>query len=590
MKLHQTSQIIPRSSVSRVILTSLIVSSIVYITEASYSNTDFQIRRGPFGYVQRDVSSILNLRPLPLFIRGGDSEEQAGLDCEDDEENNDAVQNQSDDEIEQEEEGEDLINIEKEQVVTNDHYSSEYESEYESGDEAKSKESEEEDEEQETIGVEVMIQEEAEQSSVTLSVSELTQTKEKALELRTKGKEYHDIGNFDLASITFRDAAIKLEEALDELTKHEGGNQDLVTQLTEERATCRLHEALCHLKNKKFAESVASCTAVLKDGVEVIEIISECEDDSDDSLAEDEDGVPTVETVVRVNAADDEKLASSSTLSPAVRARAYHRRAKARLALGDTPGALDDSRSAAFLGDRNAVALYGRLMRESSGTGSMSENMFDSSSAMNGLFGSSSSPFDSFMGSGSPFSSDASASSGSTDLLSSLLGSGSPNGSDSSSLPFSPLSMLGGMNGAGSEGGMGSLAKSVLTSIAKKAEDEETQEQICSYLNALDASQIISLSSMAGMPLNQNTADRIVSFANGVTQRGINKSVKLTKKIIFVGNLMRKTFKVIGKYKHLIILACIIGWVKSAIQRPIVVKKVVQKAAETTTSAASFLL
>ncbi|GFH54696.1 hypothetical protein CTEN210_11172 [Chaetoceros tenuissimus] len=586
MKLHQMSQIIPCSSVSRVILTSFIISSIACITEASYSNIDFRIRRGTFGYVQRDDSSILNLRPLPLFIRGGDSEEQAGLDCDDDEEKNDAVQNQSDDEIEQEEEGEDLIHIEKEEVVTNDHYSSEYESEYESGDETKSDESEEENEEQETIGVEVMIQEEAEQSSVTLSVSELTQRKEKALELRTKGKEYHDIGNFDLASITFRDAAIKLEEALEELQEHEGDNQDLLTQLTEERATCRLHEALCHLKNKKFAESVASCTAVLKDGVEVIEIISECEDDSDDSLAEDEDGVPTVETVVRVNAEDDEKLTSSSTLSPAVRARAYHRRAKARLALGDTPGALDDSRSAAFLGDRNAVALYGRLMRESSGTGSMSENMFDSSSAMNGLFGSSSSPFDSFMGS-SPFSSDASASSGSTDLLSSLLGSGSPNSSDSSSLPFSPLSMLGGMNGAGSEGGMGSLAKSVLTSIAKKAEDEETQEQICSYLNALDASQIISLSSMAGMPLNQNTADRIVSFANGVTPRGINKSVKLTKKIIFVGNLMRKTFKVIGKYKHLIILACIIGWLKSAIQRPIVVKKVVQKTAETT---ASFLL
>ena len=457
-----------------------------------------------------------------------------------------------------------------------------------------------------TIGVEVMIQEETicierEQDLTEINVAN---AQENASQLRIKGKEFHDAGDFDNASETFQKAAIELEGIISTLKVSTNMHFDieLSKELTEERATCRLHEALCHLKNKKYAESIASCTSVLMDGVEVIVVDSSDDEDDDgydvDSSAEDEgsEQSQSKSSIVRINARDDDSASSDiAQLSPAVKARAYHRRAKARLALGDTAGALDDSRSAAFLGDRNAVALYGRLMRESGGAGGGSP--FDGGSGMNGLFGSSSSsPFDSIFSGGSPFSegsSDSPLGSGSMGLLSSLLSSpGSSEGSSGqSAIPFNPLSMLAGMNGSNSDGGgMGGLAKSVLSSVAKKADDKDMQETVCKYLNALDTSQILSLSSMAGMPLSQSAAERIVSFANGVTPRGIGRSVKLTKRILFVGALMRKIFKIIGKYRHLLVLVVLIGWTKSAIQRPIVIKTVAKKAVEATTSKSAFFI
>jgi hypothetical protein len=164
------------------------------------------------------------------------------------------------------------------------------------------------------------------------------------------------------------------------------------------------------------------------------------------------------------------------------------------------------------------------------------------------------------------------------------------------SMPFNPLSMLGSMgmgggNDPGAEGGMGNLAKSVLATVAKKAEDKSMQESVCKYLNGLNTASIISLSSMAGMPLSQSTAGKIASFAAGVTPRGIARSVKLTKRILFVGSLMRKTLQVIGKYKHLIVLMVLIGWTKSAIQRPVVLgRKAAKKAAEAVISKAAFVI
>ena len=48
-----------------------------------------------------------------------------------------------------------------------------------------------------------------------------------------------------------------------------------------------------------------------------------------------------------------------------VRSRAHYRRAKAHPQLGKEEEALEDARTAALLGDRKAVALYGKLMRGS---------------------------------------------------------------------------------------------------------------------------------------------------------------------------------------------------------------------------------
>jgi hypothetical protein len=387
-------------------------------------------------------------------------------------------------------------------------------------------------------------------------------------------------------------------------------------KIIEERATCRLHEALCHLKNKKYVESVMSCTTVLMDGVEVIVLEDQEEEEEEEEEEEDinhgdvDDGGNKI-PMVQIYSNHVDSLSSSSTstlslslssgtnvvLSPAIRARAYHRRAKARLALGDRDGALDDSRSAAFLGDRNAVALYGRLMRES-GKGGSSSSSSSSNPWLNnreggssntlmdgyGLFGgdnTNGSPLDALFSGSSLFSDSHGSGNGNSsgsamDLFGSLLNNSSGNGSsiDTPSMPFlNPLGLLGSMNGSnGGPGGSGmeGLAKSVLSSVAKKAEDKETQEMICKYLNSVDSTQLMGLSTMAGVPLSQSTAERIVSFAKSVTPRGIGKSVKLTKRILFVGSLMRKTLKIIGKYKHLIVLAVLIGWIKSAIQRPVV--------------------
>lgn len=563
-----------------------------------------------------------------LHIRGGDSEEQADLqevlDADVDSDADADVETSKEDDSQDDLEvpvpsinhtGDDDIDI------ADDNY--QYESEYDSEEEEISSDDDGIIDDAATatpassIGVEVMIQEEtnANDSDDTDANGSLTVTdieinvadaQDNASQLRVKGKEFHDAGDFDQASETFQRAAIELEVVISILKKNTSigvyADDELSKRLTEERATCRLHEALCHLKNKKYAESIASCTFVLMDGVEVIEVDADADID-DDSLAGSEDKGKGSEQscIVRINPNGDDSAGSDNAqLSPAVRARAYHRRAKARLALGDTAGALDDSRSAAFLGDRNAVALYGRLMRESGGAGGGSPFDFDGGSGMNGLFGSSSSPFDSMFSGGSPFSensSDSSSGSGSMGLLSSLLSSGSGPGvsdgsSDAMSMPFNPLSMLGSMNGSNTDGsgGMGGLAKSVLSSVAKKAEDEDMQATVCKYLNALDTAQIISLSSMAGMPLSQSTAERLVSFANRVTPRGIGKSVKLTKRILFVGALVRKIFKIIGKYKHLLVLVALIGWTKSAIQRPIVIKKVVEKAAEATIAKSAFFI
>ena len=56
---------------------------------------------------------------------------------------------------------------------------------------------------------------------------------------------------------------------------------------------------------------------------------------------------------------------------------------------------------------------------------------------------------------------------------------------------------------AGSGEGVSSLAKSVLASVKKKAEDKDLQQTVCNYLHGLDTTQITNLpsTSIAGMPI-----------------------------------------------------------------------------------------
>jgi len=469
-------------------------------------------------------------------------------------------------------------------------------------------------------------------SSSSSSYKETINLKQnEACDLRIQGKQLHDDGDFKSAAQTFQKAAQELdfvitiyEENLyqnencrsgdshygvgaatddeDESLGHLLNHSELL-KIAEERATCRLHEALCHLKNKNYAESIISCTDVLMDGVEIVpideedEVEGEKEEEGDNKEKYNEKMDRHQAVVVRLGPSGGggktaiEGVGGSIQLSTAVRARAYHRRAKARLAFGDTTGALDDAKSASFLGDRNAVALYGKLMRESGTT----SNMFGGSSGegsglgdLNSLF-SSSSPLDSlFSGLGSGQDSSVGNSPQSSFNMMDALLSGSAGDGATSANPLSALGGLGSMLNGNNSGAsnMDSLVKSVLSSVTKRIEDKSTQEMVCKYLNGLNTPQLRSLSSMAGVSLGESTTERIVGFANGVTPKGIQKSIKLLKKIIFVGNVLQKTIKVIGKYKHLLVLVILIAWVKSAILRP-VIPKVSKKAAKKAVEALS---
>jgi tetratricopeptide (TPR) repeat protein len=307
---------------------------------------------------------------------------------------------------------------------------------------------------------------------------------EQAQELRQAGKDLHDQGDWEQAAIAFQKASLLLEEW---------------APLLEEYATCRLHEALCFLKQKDYTECIEACTAVLE-----------------------------------------------REPPAAIRARALHRRSRAKLGLGLEEDALQDARSAAFLGDRKAVALYGKLMRQDSSSGDASlQDMFQG---------------------GNPFMAAATgdSSSMSSGLLESLLNKSTSNGSASN-----PMSML--MNG--NNNGGGGLAKSVLSSLSKQVENESTQENICRYLQNANEAQVQQLAAMAGVPLSQGHASRLVSFCHGITPKGIRKSVKTTKRVWYGISLMRKTSQILSKYRHFLILWVLIAWIKSALQRPIPINK-----------------
>lgn len=446
--------------------------------------------------------------------------------------------------------------------------------------------------------------------TTSLQQIEVAELRSSASDRRAEGKSLHDGGNLNEAAKAFHEAASLLDEAI-AVVPSAGGESDMVV----ERATCRLHEALCLFKDGRPGECVNACTDVLEDGVMVVPSEAE-EANEDDDTGNGNDSIPSpVIQVIPAAAA----LATKSVIPSQIRARAHHRRAKARLVLGDLDGALEDARSAAFMGDRNAVQFYGRLLREGSGAaggggdsalsstggfpfglsegsgvgGGTSSNPF-LEGILGGLGGSggSGSLMDALMPSAGAGSSDFSSS-----LLSSLLGSGNGEGGDNNSLGLlgsflSPppettkgkARKRGKKKKRGGGGGMDTLAKSVLTSLVKRIEDVETQELICSYLKSTNTQQIMQLSNMAGVPLQLKSAQRLVTFAAGVTPEGISKSVSRVKRGISIFKTVRKALKVIDEYKGYIIVAVICYWIRSAVRQPYVMsakqtRKIAQKAA-----------
>ena len=157
---------------------------------------------------------------------------------------------------------------------------------------------------------------------------------QKAILMRTLGKEHHGAGDLKEAAHWFDRAAQLLED-------HSSSSFYLSEEESlQNSATCRLHQALCYLKLQEYEECRDICSTIITNS--------------------------------------NNKFINNTPII----ARAHHRHAKARLAMDDLEGALQDARTAAFSGDQGAVQLYGTLMRES---GDVSTNVNGNGTASSSL-------------------------------------------------------------------------------------------------------------------------------------------------------------------------------------------------------------
>jgi len=275
------------------------------------------------------------------------------------------------------------------------------------------------------------------------------------------------------------------------------------------------------------------------------------------------------------------------SLSSAVRSRAYHRRAKGKLNLKDYAGALADARAAAFLGDRGAVALYGKLMRQTqqedgmtsgknrratSSSSGADDSLTDkelSASLLGAALKSSKTQLSADSASGNEFGLTANP-------FMALMNNGQAAGG------LDPLSALAGISGAsngeGGMGGMDSLAKSLLGNLGKRMDETETQEKICNFVKSFGTKQSVTrVATMAGVQLSDAHVNQIAGLCSRLTPQGLNKGVKITKRIIWSVKAMRKAMKVFSKYRHVLVYVVLLVWIKSAIMRPpFPIKKVKQ--------------
>jgi Exonuclease len=341
---------------------------------------------------------------------------------------------------------------------------------------------------------------------------------EEITQLRQHGKDLHDTGDWEQAAQVFADAASKVEHN---------------PQYRTEFCTCRLHEALCRLKLNDAESCVTLCTSIL----------------------------------------------DLPDLTGPVRSRAYLRRAKAYLQMDGVTReheALQDARAAAFLGDRKAVALYGKLLRGNSNNPSVTnDNTWDA------MMTSQQPLLQELFGGKNPFwnemPSSSSSSTSNNMLMESLL-------KKTNYIHNSPESSSGGLSsllGNGSSNG-GGLANSLLSSLTKRL--EEDSDSICAYLQRVNPTQLQQLGSFAGLSIQENHAKRLVQFCHSITPRGIRRTVIFGKRGWYGLTLMRKVYRVLNKYKHLLILWAIAAWIQSAIRRPIPLSKNAAKLMAKTTT------
>lgn len=188
------------------------------------------------------------------------------------------------------------------------------------------------------------------------SIKEFTQLRIDAAEKRAEGKTLHDSGDLASASKAFHEAASLLSSALQQSSINPGEIDSIglsdTDQISEEFATCRLHEALCLFKNGEAERCVQVCTDVLGDGTVV-----EHDNDISSSVNEVQSSVRNNDQLLNQEAVttneDEDRgenkaariTTTDNSISSQVRARAHLRRSKARLELGDLDGAIEDGKS-----------------------------------------------------------------------------------------------------------------------------------------------------------------------------------------------------------------------------------------------------
>jgi hypothetical protein len=336
---------------------------------------------------------------------------------------------------------------------------------------------------------------------------------------------------------------------------NDNNNNNTTTTAIVDRATCKLHEALCLLKDGRPKECITACTNILVD---------------DQQGPGDNDNSNTMQYHGSSSSSSSSNTNNILPLPAQIRGRAYFRRAKAKLAIHDINGALDDAHSGAFLGDKNAVQLYGKLMRQRSSSSSLTNDDNDgpskdiSSSILHNLLSSS--------------GRTGSSSSGSIwdnqliqESMAELLLGRKENEMDinkSQQRRNKRNTHHGRSSTTTTSTKNDSLVKSILTSLMKHIEDEDTQQTICNLIQSTNSQQVLQYASMAGIPIKIETASRLVSLVNGITPKVIHNSLSKIKIGYTIIMSVRQIFKVIDDYKSIIIVIVLLLWLKNAFVEP----------------------
>lgn len=374
---------------------------------------------------------------------------------------------------------------------------------------------------------------------------------------RTEAKILHDCGKLHDAAVAYSDAVVLLDEiilltSLAASTFDDDDDDAVVnnnnTMAIVDRATCKLHEALCLLKDGRPKECLTACTNILVD-----------------QQGGDNDSIN-----MQYHCRSSRSSNTNNILLPAqIRGRAYHRRAKAKLAIYDINGALDDAHSGAFLGDKNAVQLYGKLMRQQQRSSSndgdgLSKDL--SSSILHNLLSSS--------GTGS--SSSSSSSIWDNQLIRESMAE-LPMGEKEDKMDMNKSQQRRKKRNTHYNGRStscsstnDSLVKSITTSLMKHIEDEDKQRTICNIVQSTNSQQVLQYASMAGIPMKMETASKLVLIANGITPKTIHNSLSRIKIGYSIIMTVRQVFKLIDDYKSIIIVIVLLFWLRNAFVEPVI--------------------